>query len=125
VLPVVDDRHGGLGGIGGSLQTDIACNAHALPRHRVDRGQRLVLVMVDLAEESELLIREPLLQSQKPPVPGLLAEALEAGCKERLVLGTDRPDRHRRAVTEAECLHATALPESLAQMRDRTYLRRR
>jgi hypothetical protein len=69
-----------------------------------------VVVVVDLAEEGQLLVAQPLLHAHEAPVARPLAEALEALDEQRLVLGSHRADDHPASVAEADLAHAVYVP---------------
>jgi hypothetical protein len=81
------------------VQPDVARHPDAVARLAVQGAQRLVVVVIDLREERQLALAQPLLEAEEAPVPGLGAKALEAADEALPVLGwtgrtmTDEPSR--------------------------------
>jgi len=76
-LPIVDHRHGNLRHVTALWIADVARNPDALAGPLVERGDRLVIVMVDLGQVAHHLLAELRHRREKPPVPRLRAQARE------------------------------------------------
>ena len=109
LLPVVDHRDGRLGRVRTvPLAADEAGHADALARRRIDRSERLVVVVVDVGEVGDDLVRELRHRREEALIARLRPEPLEApraaARDPRAALG--------RTTTEEPSRKATAVPVS-------------
>ena len=101
-LPVVDHGDGGLGRVRPVGAADEARDADALARLRVDGGERLVVVVVDVGEVGEVGLAELGHRREEALVARLGAEALEARAQPLPVVGAHRAHDDPGAVAKRD-----------------------
>ena len=94
-LVSVLDEEGHLGVVGVGVAV-VAADADDLVAEQDDEGHSVVVV--DVREAVQVLLRQPLQRTEEPEVPGLVAAALHQPDQAVGVLGADGVQVHRAAV---------------------------
>jgi hypothetical protein len=97
-LPVVDDGDGDLCSLGVPGVPDVASDSESTTIRRVERAKRLVVVVVDLGEVTQLRDGQVRFAGQKSQLTGLIAEAGEAVGQQRCVPGRDLSYEYGRTI---------------------------
>jgi len=101
-LPLVDHGDGRLGRVRAVGAADEARDADAVAGNRVDRGERLVVVVVDVGQVGHDIVRELRHRRQEALVARLRAEPLKAGQQQLAVVRAHRAHEHPGAVAQGD-----------------------
>lgn len=97
-LPVIDHRDGGLGRVRAVAATHEACHADAVARLGVDRGERFVVVVVDVREVGDEVAAEPRHRCEEAPVARLGPETLESSQQQGAIVWMHGAHDHAGAI---------------------------
>ena len=100
-LPVISDRDGDFGRVRVSFVPDVTGHSDAAPV-TIQCAERLVVMVVDVGEVAQLGRRQLVLDGEEPHPAGSSTQPGEALGQERSITATDRPDQHRRSVTQPD-----------------------